>query len=1369
MLFFFRLRFRQPVPEDHSEVCWLGSTDRVEIEPNKELRVVDRAFLHGDVVARAADALGAQGVVSAVHLDLDLRFADGSLVRDVNARRVAHVREFRPGHYVAYGDWVGKIVEVVEDVVVRFDDGSECVVSNADEETLVPRERSTLFADEEHCPYFPGAVVHAAAGVWRDALWTRGSSKEAPPKEPEERKAEKEEKPKKEKTETSGGGGRDDAETADVSKTATASTSTVGPTHQKKKKSLSARVSSMRARTKGVVFAVRASEVTVRWLASARRAASDGYDYSVAGAFPRAPRTPGPESEGGAAAPPTQMPASALRPLTHFAHTCFQLGDRTVVPETPPPKSHSSRRARRDDDDDVLNAELASEPDGYDSDFPDVSTSANDRYEGGGVDGHGIVRRHETASAGAGVAASVCESVGVALEVNRGLRRVFKNVGTSNGVPFDPVANAPIPLLRPAATVVGTHTYVDVRWQDGSVTRRVAAKDLVPQLHLGEHDFWPGQFVARRADDRNPPLANGGVAASGAAGVADIAAALGGPQTANVLPTGANAAPEPRHGQTFSDDASAVGMNSESPAATTLSPFGVVETVDQAERVATVRWLPPDSAFPDASFNTMRWVAAEERWVDFGHEAKDREDDRERVSVYEIREDDEYGFRLGDIVVAPSRFDAELERREKIGAREKIERMLARSEKDLLDLESDDEDEEDEDDESSTQSEYEEATDATTVEEQASRTNREPEARAPPAPGEDRTSRSVREKPLVPPDAESLTWVGEVIGASDGTIRVAWGDGTISNCHPKFAWVVSHDDDESDVGSLLSGSDFGSGDESDASWETLGEDRADDPENASNGGTGLASRSNPDQRASVPMDAYAESARRGVPEPPPGLGLGSGSGSFEGAAALDPVARAYVERRREEAEFGWLAEHVRRAGGSSSSREPPSSSPNVTNVATNVATNFASNVERNVSNAPAASASAAERTERGSAALTPEEAARAAAALAAAFSGLRGVSAAETSEPSPPSRESTPLDSSSARPVGVRVPEEDERDSSKEGDASKEEHSSNDDSEKEDAFAAFASVQSGDVAHMNTSAASGSSAAEGNPASVDELLLADHRFKAPASPPADLVAWSKAVRREWRTLASSLPANVWVRVFEARTDLLRAAMLGPEGTPYHDNVFVFDFSLGPRYPDEPPAASYHSRGERVNPNLYENGKVCLSLLATWAGKGTEVWDPKRSNMLQVLVSIQGLVLVDDPYYNEAGYEKQSGTEEGKRNGDQYNEQAFLASARSMISTLRDPPMHFEKLIRAHFKRRAPKILDACAAYLHEGCPIGQHQKWRAENDNNKADATDGSPDAKKRPSRPPPTEGFKLTLRKLLPRLEAAFKANDETFDASGA
>ena len=1339
---------QKPVPEDHSEVSWLGGTERVEIEPNADLRVVDRAFLHGDVVARADDALGAQGVAAAVHLDLDLRFADGSLVRGVNARRVAHVRAFRPGHYVAYGDWVGKIHDVVEDVVVRFEDGAECVVAGADEETLVPRDRSTLFADEEHCPFFPGAVVHAAANVWRDARWTRGTRSEAPSLD---------------------GGGRGEGDDDDEPG-ATAPTAPAAPA--RKKKSLSARVSAMRARTKGVVFEVRTAEVTVRWLACARKSETDEYDYSAKGAFPRAPRTPGTQAEGGAPAPPTQMPASALKPLTHFAHTCFQLGDRTVVPETPPPKSHTCTNATRASGDagEALNLIPS---DGYDSDFPDVSNVSNDRYEGGGVDGFGIARAHQAASAGAGVAASVCESVGAALEMNRALARLFKDKRVSE--------NAAIPALRPAATVVGTRTYVDVLWQDGSTTRRIAARDLVPQLHLGEHDFWPGQFVTRRADDRNPPRADGGTAAAGAAGVADIAAALG---------AGADAAAVPRHGQTGVAPAGAPGGAGDSSSeVATLSPFGVVETVDQLERVATVRWLPPDAAFPDPCANTMRWVAAEERWVDFGSRAAvEREDDRERVSVYEIREDEEYGFRLGDIVVAPSRFDAELARRKEKG--EPFACMLAHAEKDLLDLESDEErrtendgDEEDSD----VSSEYEDADDAdasastpVSVAIEAARAARAARVEGTPLhPGEDRTSRSVREKPLVPPDAASLTWVGEVIGASGGFIRVAWGDGSVSNCHPKFAWVVSHDDDDSDS-ELSSGDEFESGDETDASgWETLGEEHADILLNEL-APAFAATRDGPDAETLIPRSdsspgtsiASPLGVRRGVPEAAPSLA--GPPGGFSGSAALDPIARAYVERRREEAEFGWLAEHARRSGAS----EPSSDASNALNAlnasnasnALNASNANASNALNalNASNANASNAS-------GSSPLTPEEASRAAAALAAAFSGLRSAGAPETSTPrlatseaSSPSRETANETSSVENLASSPVEEEEEEEEGEESAKNEEiEFSALHPRTNDDAFPAFASV---DIDDEDVDAA-----------------LADHRFKeTPATGPADLPAWSKAVRKEWRTLRTSLPANVWVRVFEQRTDVLRAAMLGPEGTPYHDNVFVFDFSFPPGYPNEPPASSYHSRGERVNPNLYENGKVCLSLLSTWSGKGSEMWDPKRSNMLQVLVSIQGLVLVDDPYYNEAGYEKQSGTAEGKRNGDQYNEQAFLASARSMISTVRDPPRHFEPLIRAHFHARAPKILRVCRAYLDEGCPIGQYDA-RLVSENVSADAggsgTTGKADAaaeppsrsasqssgseKKAPSRPPPTEGFKLTLRKLVPKLEAAFKANDELVDAS--
>ena len=64
-----------------------------------------------------------------------------------------------------------------DDVSLRFEDGSECVVADADPDRLIPSENSSLFPDEEQCPYFPGLVCHASASVLRSARWTRGKYK----------------------------------------------------------------------------------------------------------------------------------------------------------------------------------------------------------------------------------------------------------------------------------------------------------------------------------------------------------------------------------------------------------------------------------------------------------------------------------------------------------------------------------------------------------------------------------------------------------------------------------------------------------------------------------------------------------------------------------------------------------------------------------------------------------------------------------------------------------------------------------------------------------------------------------------------------------------------------------------------------------------------------------------------------------------------------------------------------------------------------------------------------------------------------------------------------------------------------------------
>ena len=60
-------------------------------------------------------------------------------------------------------------------------------------------------------------------------------------------------------------------------------------------------------------------------------------------------------------------------------------------------------------------------------------------------------------------------------------------------------------------------------------------------------------------------------------------------------------------------------------------------------------------------------------------------------------------------------------------------------------------------------------------------------------------------------------------------------------------------------------------------------------------------------------------------------------------------------------------------------------------------------------------------------------------------------------------------------------------------------------------------------------------------------------------------------------------------------------------------------------------------------------------------------------MLQVLVSIQGLILNTKPYFNEPGYAHTSGSAAGEKKSLQYNENTFLLSLKTMMYTIRKPP------------------------------------------------------------------------------------------------
>ncbi|KAI3977429.1 hypothetical protein MKX01_000342 [Papaver californicum] len=170
--------------------------------------------------------------------------------------------------------------------------------------------------------------------------------------------------------------------------------------------------------------------------------------------------------------------------------------------------------------------------------------------------------------------------------------------------------------------------------------------------------------------------------------------------------------------------------------------------------------------------------------------------------------------------------------------------------------------------------------------------------------------------------------------------------------------------------------------------------------------------------------------------------------------------------------------------------------------------------------------------------------------------------------------------------------------------------------------------------------------------------------------------WAKAIQQDWRLLEKDLPDTIYVRAYQERMNLLRAVTV--------------------EYPDTPPLVNYHAHNLRINPNLYANGYVCLSLLNTWQGSSVERWTPGTSTMLQVLLTIQVLVLNEKPYFNEPGY--------ANSRLPLYTK-TFILSCRTMLYTLKNSPKYFEDYVLRHFRLRAYTILAACKAYIEVGATV----------------------------------------------------------------
>ena len=97
-----------------------------------------------------------------------------------------------------------------------------------------------------------------------------------------------------------------------------------------------------------------------------------------------------------------------------------------------------------------------------------------------------------------------------------------------------------------------------------------------------------------------------------------------------------------------------------------------------------------------------------------------------------------------------------------------------------------------------------------------------------------------------------------------------------------------------------------------------------------------------------------------------------------------------------------------------------------------------------------------------------------------------------------------------------------------------------------------------------------------------------------------------------------------------------AMIFGPPDTIYSYGIYFFKFKFPNDYPYSPPRVEYLTNGDNVrfNPNLYRNGKVCISILNTWNGPQWSSCQTISSVLLTLVTLFHNKPLLNEPGINE---------------------------------------------------------------------------------------------------------------------------------------
>ena len=134
------------------------------------------------------------------------------------------------------------------------------------------------------------------------------------------------------------------------------------------------------------------------------------------------------------------------------------------------------------------------------------------------------------------------------------------------------------------------------------------------------------------------------------------------------------------------------------------------------------------------------------------------------------------------------------------------------------------------------------------------------------------------------------------------------------------------------------------------------------------------------------------------------------------------------------------------------------------------------------------------------------------------------------------------------------------------------------------------------------------------------------------------MALTKRTAKDVQTMMSDEMRSLDIHYWYDDADITAGTglLFGPEGTPYAFCPLLFSVKIPADYPFNPPSVLILTSDSvtRFHPNLYVNGKVCLSILGTYSG-------PKWASTMGLATVFKSIfsILNENPITNEPGWEK----------------------------------------------------------------------------------------------------------------------------------